>query len=206
MIKRKRGFFVTFEGIDGSGKSTLLRQIQVYFEQRNIPVFITAEPTDSSIGRLIRELISSNNNSSLSALTELFLFSADRSEHIQTMQRQLDCGKWILCDRYVDSTIAYQGKDEKMLKAVYTINNLLCDMLSPDITFLLDVDPEEALKRIEGREKDSFEQIDYLKGVRERYLRIAHNDEHRIVILDGSMTPDQVASEAIQAINMSMER
>ncbi len=201
MIGSQKGFFVTLEGIDGSGKSTLAKNIQFYLQKKNIPHRLTAEPTQNDIGKLIRRMLKQSKQDSLHSLTELFLFSADRTLHIQEMIQFLNQGIWVICDRFIDSTLAYQGRDEKLLKIVYTIGEVLFDLLKPNITILLDIEPEHSLHRIDGREKDFYEQITYLRQVRERYLEQAMDEKSRIKVINGNQHPETVADLAIRAIN-----
>lgn len=200
MKNKQKGLFITLEGIDGSGKSTLASKIEAYLTQNQIPCFLTAEPTQGDIGIMIRNMLKKRNQQELHALTELFLFSADRTVHIQEMIHYLNQGFWVICDRYVDSTIAYQGRDENLLKIVYTISGVLFDLLKPDLTILLDIGPDDSLHRIDGRVKDFYEQATYLKKVRERYLEQALEEKDRIRVVNGNQKPDTVAKLAFIAI------
>ncbi len=118
MIKMSKSFFITIEGIDGSGKSTLITKLEKYLIQQQKKVFLTAEPTSSPIGRFIRNFLSPEQEYKSNFLAELFLFSADRALHVEQLKGYLSQAYWVLCDRYIDSTLAYQGKDEKNLKTV----------------------------------------------------------------------------------------
>lgn len=201
MIKMSKSFFITIEGIDGSGKSTLITKLEKYLIQRQKKVYLTSEPTSSIIGKFIRTYLSPEKAYQSNFLAELFLFSADRALHVEQLKTYLSQAYWVLCDRYVDSTIAYQGKDEKNLKTVYTICQILLDILRPDLTILLDVDPEKSLHRIDDREKEYFEQMELLKDIRSRYLDLARLNSDRIVLIDGNQSPDKVESEAIKCID-----
>ena len=201
-MKNYPPLFVTFEGIDGSGKTTLSESLNELLLHQGISVQLTSEPTTMSIGVLIRKLLKSNNNNKLDSFTELLLFSADRSMHVSKIQQWLHQKKWVLCDRYVDSTSAYQGEDAKLLETVYTISNVLWDRLKPDMTILLDIDPESSLQRINGREKDYFEHLDFLTKVRKRYLDIAKKEPNRVYLLDGNKNPSELTQKAIDAIEL----
>jgi dTMP kinase len=201
MINTHKSYFITLEGIDGSGKSTLIKKLESYLIQQQKKVIVTAEPTQSSVGRFIREFLSEKADYELNPLAELFLFSADRALHIDEIKNYLSRAYWVLCDRYVDSTLAYQGKDLKNIKTVYTISKVLLDILRPDLTILLDSDPEKSLRRIDGREKDYFEQMDFLKDIRKRYLELSRDESDRFVLIDGNQDPDIVEKEAIRHID-----
>lgn len=201
MKASKMSCFITLEGIDGSGKSTLIKKLETYLIKQQKRVFVTAEPTQSGIGKFIREFLSEKAPYELNPLAELFLFSADRALHIDEIKSYLAKAYFVLCDRYVDSTLAYQGKDVKNIKTVYTISKVLLDILRPDLTILLDIDPEKSLRRIDGREKDYFEQMDFLKDIRKRYLELSRDEGDRFVLIDGNQDPDSVEKEAIRYID-----
>ena len=144
--------FITFEGIEGSGKSTQRQLLLDWLKTRDISYVATREPGGTNIGQTFRDLLLSNDSLISSNRTELFLFAADRCEHIEQVVRPaLDRGDWVICDRYVDSTFAYQcgGRQHNESDIIDIIR--LTDAISPDITFLLDLSPEEGLRRATER-------------------------------------------------------
>ena len=176
--------FITFEGIEGAGKTTQIQYLARYFESKSRSVVITREPGGTAVGQQIREWILNAQTTFQSDLTELFLFFADRFEHIETIIKPaLAEGKVVLCDRYVDSTVAYQvgarGLDED---AIQTIVKLL--PLMPDYTLLLDLPVEEGLKRAKNRASlDRFEQesSSFHTQVRNKFLDIASKNPQRVL-------------------------
>lgn len=171
--KQEMKHFVTFEGIDGSGKSTISKLVYEKLKSQGYGVVLTFEPTDTWIGKCVQRCIESNSDPFVTA----FAFIADRIEHCKQIQKWLDEGKIVLCDRYAESTYAYQGaqledivKDPiKWLKELST-NRIII----PDRTFIFVIEPEKSLARIENRDKlIPFERITFLEKVHENYLKLA---------------------------------
>ena len=183
--------FITFEGIEGSGKSTQRQLLLDWLISENINFVATREPGGTQIGQTFRELLLSNDSNIASNRTELFLFAADRCEHIaQVINPALERGEWVICDRYVDSTFAYQcgGREHDEADILDIIR--LTNATVPDITFLLDLSPEEGLRRAEARgELDRFEKeaIQFHNRVRAAYLDWAkrHSDRTVVIPVDG---------------------
>ena len=191
------GRFIVFECIDGAGKSTLIDGVSEFLTSRSINVIETAEPTDGPIGRIIR----SGTVKKISQDAEALLFTADRACHTQEILEWVRSGKTVLCDRYYASTIAYQSaklngteSDKKWLKE---INRPI--IVEPNITILLDINPEEGMRRVNDRgDKSKFEVTDYLKRVRSNYLEIAKENNFHIV--DASQSKEEVLNEVITII------
>lgn len=178
---------VSFEGIDGSGKTTIARSVEYELIKQNYRVFYTEEPTDSPLGKAIRETILLNKVIKLSPLAQALLFTADRDYHVNNIiNNALNDKDILILDRFIDSTLAYQGENEDLAKVINKINEMAVGLFIPDITFLLDIEPAMALKRIEkaDKEKDNFEKLDFLTNVRERYKLIASKNKERIKIID----------------------
>lgn len=185
--------FIVMEGIDGSGKSSVVRSLKDYFESKGRKVITTAEPTRGKIGSLVAE------TDDLSPEAEALLFTADRACHTDQIRKWVDDGYVVISDRYFGSTLAYQssaGMDIGWLKA---INSKI--IIEPDITFLMDMDPEGALERVcrRGEEKSRFERLDYQKKVRSAYLEIAK--EFNFVKIDASRSQEDVFSEVLGIIS-----
>jgi len=179
--------FITFEGIEGSGKSTQRKRLLQWLDQQNISYISTREPGGTGVGHVLRDLLLSNASSIVSNRTELFLFAADRCEHLaQVIRPALSRGDWVICDRYIDSTYAYQcgGRehDEQDILDIIRLTNAI----EPDLTFLLDMSPEEGLRRAKARaDLDRFEneQLSFHQRVREAYLKTADENNHRFSII-----------------------
>lgn len=203
-MERTRGWLITFEGIDGSGKTTQLRLLAQFLQERGLPVLVTQEPGGTEVGRRIRELLLDPALPPIAPLTELLLMEAARAQHVaERLRPALEAGTIVLCDRYTDATLAYQGGgrglDRRLLDS---LNAVATGGLQPDLTLLLDLDPQEAQKRIaqEGRPLTRIEQerIAFHRQVRETYRRLAQEFPDRIVLLDAS-GPIEVVQERIRS-------
>ncbi len=182
------------EGIDGSGKTTLSKGLADELTSRGYVVHVTAEPTDGPIGTLIR------NTNLHNTRAEALLFVADRSVHTQDIVSRVKSGEIVICDRYYASTLAYQSAaDDKDIDMEWLQNLNESVTSKPDLTFLLDLDPEVGSERVDKRgERSRFERLEYQKRVRDNYLRIA--DEKGFVIVDASHTADEIRSEVLTRI------
>lgn len=174
--------FISFEGIDGSGKSTLAQSLYATLCQQGLSVWLTAEPTTQRFGKLIQDWILFSDNP-LSIKEQILLFTADRLQHASMIGDFLERGYVVLADRYFDSTYAYQGNSPETCQLIRHLQQDLFGELSPVLTFLLDIDPETSLQRIQ-RGKDQFETVSFLHEVRKRYLSIALENPDRVIILD----------------------
>ena len=188
--------FITFEGIEGSGKSTQRKRLLGWLDAQNISYMSTREPGGTGVGLVFRDLLLSNGSTIVSNRSELFLFAADRCEHLeQVIRPALARGEWVICDRYVDSTYAYQfgGRGHLEIDVLDIIR--LTDAIEPDLTFLLDMSPEEGLRRAKARaDLDRFENetLAFHHRVREAYLQRANNHSHRFCVIpsDGRSMDD----------------
>jgi len=189
------GFFVTFEGIEGCGKTTQIRHLTAHLEGKRQPFLLTREPGGTAISDRIRQILLSSENSRMEPATEFFLYAAARAQHIaEVVLPALRDGKTVLCDRFADATLAYQGFGRGLnLAWLEEIHNRFLQGLKPDLTFLLDLPVEEGLrrawKRMENQavKEDRFEKEDlaFHQRVREGYLLLARREPNRIVVLDG---------------------
>lgn len=185
---------ITFEGIDGSGKSTAMRAVAEALA-KDRPVWTTAEET-THLGPAIRRSISDK----LDPLVTTYLFVGDRFHHVPEIRRHLESGETVLCDRYMHSTLAYQGVTLEGRVADHRawLQELHVDMPRPDLTLWFDVEPELAVARATARgETAPYEKVDFLLAVRAEYARLADGGMVRI---DASKSPDEVASAALDAI------
>ena len=154
-----RGFFITFEGGDGSGKSTQISILKESLIEKGYDVILTREPGGTDISEKIRELILDPENGEMEDITEAYLYAAARAQLVrQLIKPALEEGKVVICDRFVDSSIAYQGFGRGLGDAVGVINTYAVDDCMPDLTILLKLDPERGSSRIAGREHDSTHQ------------------------------------------------
>lgn len=151
-----RGKFVTFEGCEGSGKSTQLRLLSEYLERTGVDYVLTREPGGSPIAEQIRRIILDGKNTDMSDGCEALLYAAARLQHLKdTVEPALACGKLVICDRYVDSSLAYQGEARGLgAEYVAAINELALKSYSPDLTVFLDIPPDEAFERKHGADKN----------------------------------------------------
>jgi len=203
--------FISFEGIEGCGKTTQIKRLVKKVHGFGIPLITTLEPGGTVIGETIRQILLNSHNKNLSPLTELILYSADRAQHIEeVIKPALNQEKWVICDRFFDSTVAYQGaargQDMKLIRA---LNDKVAQGIRPDITFLLDcsvdVGLDRALRRnktVSQKDQDRFERekMDFHMKVRRGYLELAHKEPKRFVIIDATMPKDEVEKNIFQHI------
>ena len=202
-ISIKLEMFISFEGIEGSGKSTLLENLKKYYLKKELEVIFTKEPGGTELGKDIRGILL-NPESSFSSEAELLLLMADRIEHVTTIiNPNLKKNKIIFCDRYIDSTIAYQGKgrnlSENKIKELIDILNLPI----PDLTILLDLPVEDGLLRANKRnELDRFEKedINFHKSIRKSYLDLQKKDPKRIFLFDSSISENKLFENVLNLI------
>lgn len=192
-----RGLFITFEGIDGSGKSTQFNMLKEYLEQKGVDYIVVREPGGTTIGEKIREILLNKKNDKMVSRAELLLFEAARAQIVEEkIKPSLEAGTTVLCDRFFDSTIAYQGYARDLgLDRVMDLNMYATDGLEPDVTFLINVSPEEALRRrgVRGEADDRMEALGmgFQAKVANGYLEAAKRYS-RIKVIDGHRTPDEI--------------
>ncbi|MDJ0835340.1 MAG: dTMP kinase [Acidobacteriota bacterium] len=203
----KRGRFITLEGIEGCGKTTQHRMLGEYLRAQGIPCLITKQPGGTAIGQKIRKILLDPGHTRMTPVCEALLYLADRAQHhAEVIQPQLAQGIWVVSDRYQDSTVAYQGAARGIGRD--DLNNIFrlgTGGLQPDLTILLDLDPEVGLQRARQRNVDEdlvhtegrFEDEDmaFHYRVRESFLKIAEADPDRFTIIDAGREPDLVAAD-----------
>lgn len=177
---------MTFEGPEGSGKSTVLKEIAVRLKAEGIAVVTTREPGGSPVGEQVRKILL--HGQELEPIAELFLFLADRAQHGATVIRPaLANGSYVLCDRYADSTVVYQGHARGLDKErIRSLNDLATGGLRPDLTILLDIEPEIGLSRVSDRDRLDDEPIEFHRRVRDGFLREAELQPERWRVIDAS--------------------
>lgn len=203
---------ITFEGVEGSGKTTQIKNLLNYLKEKGIPCLGTREPGDTVIGKKIRQILLDPENRGLVSQAELFLYAADRAQHIEERIRPaLNEGTVVVCDRFYDATTAYQGYARGLdLDLIYQINDVVLDGLKPDLTILFDLDPSVGLKRAwkaldsGGRSENEsrFEQEKevFHKKVRDGYLKIASMEPTRVKIIDASLDEKTVEKEILSIV------
>ena len=189
-----KGLFITFEGADGCGKTTQLNNVRNFLEEKGCNIVVTREPGALDIGRKIRNILL-HHKGIVADRCEMFLFLADRAQHVETfIKPAVEQGKIVLCDRHIDSTIAYQGYGRGQdIKLLEDLNKTAVNGIKPDLTLLYDVDTETALKRI-GREKDRMESagIEFHKKVRNGYLELQKKNPERIKLINANNSIETV--------------
>lgn len=194
----KQGYFITFEGGDGSGKSTQIKKLKSFLEANGFDVILTREPGGTEIGEKIRSIILDPENGEMSAVTEAMLYAASRAQHVtEVIKPAIDSGKIVICDRFVDSSIAYQGYGRKLGESVEIINSYAVGEYMPHMTFLLKLKPQAGSSRIAGRDKDRIEQESaaFHQVVFDGYEELEKLYPERIVGIDASGTIEQIEEE-----------
>lgn len=192
-----KGHLITFEGGEGVGKTTLIDALYQYLKNSRLDVIKTRAPGGTEIGQLIRKILLNQHKEKMSCICELFLFLADRSQHVaELIIPSLKQGKIVLCDRFNDSTIAYQAagrhQEEEWVKKLCLFASLNVPV---NLTFYLDLDPELALKRVDrmkDRDRIEAENSAFHKKIRQAFHSIIEKDPKRFVILDASLDPSEV--------------
>jgi dTMP kinase len=197
--------FITFEGPEGSGKSTQMAELAAYLQERKIDILATREPGGTSIGNQIRAILLAMENQDMHPRTETLLFQASRAQLVEECIRpHLAKGGVVLCDRYADSTIAYQGYGYKVdIEQVRAIVDFATGRLTPDLTLLLDINAEQGLQRRAGEgdinRLDAYE-LAFHQRVRDGYLQMALTDPGRWVVIDASRSFKQIQNDIRQIV------
>lgn len=199
----RRGRFITFEGIDGCGKTTQFRLLAQWLRERGKDVVETVEPGGTAIGQQIRRILLDPASSEIQPRTELLLYFASRAQNVdQVIRPAIDSGRIVLCDRFTDSTFVYQGCGRGLdSDVVLDLDRIACRGLRPDITFLIDIDPETSLARARRRNErvgPAESRIDdeseaFHERVRRGYLALAKTEPERIIVIDGAASIGDVA-------------
>jgi len=210
--------FISFEGIEGSGKTTNIHNAVRFLQDKGHDCAITREPGGTRIGEKIRAILLDPSNKGMDPLTELLLYTADRSQHInEVISPLLSAGKTVVCDRYYDATVVYQGYARGLDTAlILRLHRWLFENLKPDITLLLDLPPEVGLsrawKQIDTGDRDRVETrfeeetLSFHKKVRSGYLEMARLEPERYRIIDASKEPDQVRKEIARTLAEEIDK
>jgi len=198
-----KSLFITMEGIEACGKSTQAKLLYQTLLTQNIDAVWTREPGGTPVSEQIRSILLDPQNTEITPETELLLYLAARNQHTaQVILPALHSGKFVICDRYSDSTLAYQGSARKIgIDKIIHINNFATYGLVPDLTFIIDIPIEVYKERIKGRVIDRIEaeSVDFHKTVREAFLDIVKSDE-RYVLIDGTKSIQEIQSDIWQSL------
>jgi dTMP kinase len=210
-----RGQFITFEGLDGSGKTTQIRRLAAWLENRNHPVLVTRQPGGTATGDRIRELLLDARNKGLAPMAELALMFADRAQAIdEVILPALDDGKIVLCDRFTDSSEAYQGGGRELgSETILAMHRLVCRNLQPELTILLLPSFEASLARARrrntrdekrtGKNEGRFEAEHdaFFRRVWEKYREIAQREPERVALIEGDLSIDEVHEQIVEIVS-----
>lgn len=215
MTPRKRGKFITFEGLDGCGKSTQMERLVKVLQQEGLEVITTREPGGTAIGDRIRAVVLDSRTRGLSPLAEVALMFASRAQQIQeNILPALERGTWVLCDRFTDSSEAYQGGGRGLgSEAILTLHRVLCGDLQPDLTILMDSDVSASVNRARRRnqqQKGSQEEGDenrfetesraFFTRVHDKYLEIAARESQRVALIDARPAAEITHTRIVKAV------
>lgn len=204
----RKGFFITFEGGEGCGKSTHIKALAQYFADNSIPCICTREPGGTPLGEKVRELLlTAKEGNSMDSRTEILLFEAARAEHVESLIKPaLAEGKIVLCDRFADSSSAYQGVARKLSQSdVSFLNTFAVGGLTPDLTLLFDIPPQIGLERANKRDAGDSDRMgsqnfSFYEDVRRAFLNLAEKDAQRWRIIDASGTKEETFEKVLNAI------
>jgi dTMP kinase len=209
-----RGLFITLEGLDGSGKTTQIKRLAAWMQNRGINIVVTRQPGGTATGDRIRSLLLDSGSTPLAPMTEMALMFADRAQAIaEVIEPALAAGRTVLCDRFTDSTEAYQGGGRELgSERVLNLHRLICGGLQPDLTLLLLPSLQSSLARARhrnertvtqtGKDENRFEleQGEFFKRVWEKYREIARREPDRVVLIEGNLSIDEVHEKIIEAV------
>lgn len=205
-MRAKPGKLITLEGGEGAGKSTQITRLAGALERAGLDVVTTREPGGSPAGERIRKLLVEGESGSMTPLTEALLHFAQRAEHIaQTIRPALDRGAWVICDRFADSTMAYQGYGHRLGRvAIKGLTRFVCGPLQPALTLILDVPVEIGLARAAARRgvETRYERMDvaFHERLRRGFLDIARREPRRCAVIDATQDIDAVTAEILKAV------
>jgi dTMP kinase len=209
--------FITFEGIEGCGKTTQIRRLARRLASLGIPVVLTYEPGGTRIGKQIRRVLLDSRNKDLAPLAEVMLYAAERAQHVKEVIRPaLDQGKWVLCDRFMDATVVYQGMARGQdMKLIQLLNRKVTLSIRPNLTFLLDCPVEVGLERailrnkagkVKGQDRFEKETQAFHQKVRRGYLVQARKDPKRFIVVRADGRADEVEERIFRCIQPLVSR
>lgn len=209
----KPGLFVSFEGIEGCGKTTQISRLSGLLTERAVPHTITREPGGTAVGESIRKILLNSENINLTSAAELMLFYTSRSQNIQeNIKPALDRGDIVICDRFYDASMAYQGYGRGLpLELIEKLTDLVCANYRPDLTILLDIEPRIGLTRarlrnstqLEDEGRFEAENLSFYKRIREGYLEIAKRNHNRIRTIQGDRSIELVGNDVLAVLELT---
>ena len=197
------GLFIAFEGGEGAGKSTQVALLEAELSAAGHEVVVTFEPGDTAVGKRLRAILLGHETGTLAPQTEALLYAADRAEHVAAVIRPaLDRGCIVITDRYVDSSLAYQGAGRELtVEEVANLSSWATEGLTPDLTVLLDVDPEVGLRRFaEPADRLEAEPLAFHRRVRDQFRQLASREPKRYVVIDASQSAEDVHRQTLSAV------
>ncbi|HOQ75955.1 MAG TPA: dTMP kinase [Thermoclostridium sp.] len=207
-----RGIFITFEGNDGSGKTTQILLLSEYLKQKGLEVVTLREPGGTTIGEKIREILLDNRNRGMSPVAEMLLYAASRAQLVsEVIKPELEKNRAVICDRFVDSSLAYQGVGRGLgVNNVWVVNRQAVDDCLPDITFFMDLDADASMARriAKGEEADRIEseKMDFHRRVYSGYLELSRRYPDRIKRIDVNRSPQEVFAEIRGYVDEFLEK
>ena len=202
-----KGYFITFEGTEGSGKTTVIEKVEQYYKDRGYKVVRTREPGGSKIAEDIRNVILDVNNTNMDAITEAMLYAASRRQHlVEKVIPYLEKGYIVLCDRFIDSSLAYQGHARNLgIDKVYQLNLIATNGLLPDATIYIDVRPEVGLARIKTNNREQnrldLEKLSFHDKVYEGYHIVSEMFKDRFKVINGEQDRESVLKDTIEVLD-----
>ena len=199
----KRGYFISFEGPDGAGKSTQIEFLKQYLEDRGLEYIFTREPGGTKISEKIREMLLDKENSDMTARTEALLYAASRAQLVEkVIEPALKEGKIVVSDRYIDSSIAYQGFGRDLGPKVTEINKFAVNELEPDLTFLMMISPDDVKERLDQNNLDRLESedLEFKKKVLEGFESVAEEYRFRVHVIDATLSKEEIRDSIIKEV------
>lgn len=207
-----KGYFITFEGTEGSGKTTVIEKVEQYYINKGYNVIRTREPGGSKIAEDIRNVILDVNNTNMDSITEAMLYAASRRQHlVEKVIPYLEKGYIVLCDRFIDSSLAYQGHARGLgIEKVYQLNLIATNGILPDATIYVDVLPEVGLARIKSNNREQnrldLEKISFHQKVYEGYAKVSEMFNERFKVINGDQEREKVFNDTIKVLNKLIEK
>ena len=205
----KKGYFISFEGPDGAGKSTQIEYLKEYLDERGLESVITREPGGTQISEKIRDMLLDKENADMTARTEALLYSASRAQLVEkVIQPAIDSGKIVVCDRYFDSSIAYQGFGRSLGPKIAEINKFAVNELEPDLTFLLMIDPEDVKERLDQENLDRLESedLEFKRKVLEGFESVAEEYRFRVRVIDATLPREEIRDRIIKEVEWHFKK